>query len=894
VRPEFNSFDTTAEALPEAVQDRLARILDDYLVAVELGAPITPEELLARHPDDAQHLRGYLSGLQLFHAAANGPKAPRPISLAGGKLQPAQVIGDFQLVREIGRGGMGVVYEAEQLSLRRRVALKILPFSATHDPKQIGRFKNEAQAAAHVQHPNIVPVYAVGEENGVHYYAMQLIDGESLSSQRPQKLGTGADDTLPELCSRDLAERSVSANRGSTFGSGETGDRVRHIAGLGIQAAEALHAAHEYGIVHRDVKPSNLLVDAQGKLWVTDFGLARCRETSDLTQTGDILGTMRYMSPEQALGRTALVDHRTDVYSLGVTLYELATDRHPSGAKSDAEIVLDCGRFTAKPPRHWNRRIPVDFQTIVLKAIAEFPNERYTTAQALADDLQGFLDGKPILASPPSVVSRVGKWAGRHRGVVAATAAVLLVACAGLLATTVFMTRAKIASDRALAATRENVRQTDAALQRFVSDAYLIDQLAAIPGAEGVRQQLLTYSLDLLDNFERQSSNDPALANDRALALSKKGSLTEKMGDRRLALDRHIAARNIWQSLLDSQPDSTEVARNLALAHNNVGMLLAELGREAEAVESLETALQIAEKLVAGDPASPAFAACLATSNSNLGLILKQLDRRDDAAARFREAIAIQERIVADDPSREEALRGLAASYTNLGSLDDSTDGALAMDVYRKAVGIQRRLVEAHPVNRLYQGDLARTYNNLGFALARRGNWPQAEACYANAIRLQELLVKASPLAASYRRDLAISHNNLGMVQSRDNRLADAEASFRRSLELQTLLADAEPTDAATLSNLGGVYNNLGLLCDRQHRAADAEENFRQAVHFQRQALEAAPQVARYRTLVDNHYANYVQCLRGQKKSQEAAVATRERDGLLAGATSNASTTKAN
>ncbi len=490
--------DSTVDALPEAVQDRLARILDDYLVAMEVGAPVSPEELLARHPEDAPHLRVYLSGLQLFHAAAASPQLMQEVSLVSGKLQPEQTIGDFTLVREIGRGGMGVVYEAEQISLRRRIALKILPFTAGHDEKQISRFKNEAQAAAQIKHPNIVPVFAVGEQNGVHYYAMQLVEGQSLTTmlsdlyhgQAPSTVGT----TAPNLHSfasnsarsntRASKPHSSSRRQHSTSTSG-TGDHVRTIARLGAQAAEALHAAHDYGIVHRDIKPSNLLVDNDGKLWITDFGLARCREQDGLTQTGDILGTMRYMSPEQALGQGGLVDHRTDVYSLGVTLYELATLHHPAGDATDAQLVIDRRRYASKPLRHWNRHIPVDFQTIVLKAIAEFPHERYATAQQFADDLQRFLEGQPILASPPSVLTRAGKWIGRHRSVAYAAAAVLLVVFVGQLANSLLLVQQKTATERALATAQANLHQAHDVIDKF--DNNYANQLAAIPGADGVR-----------------------------------------------------------------------------------------------------------------------------------------------------------------------------------------------------------------------------------------------------------------------------------------------------------------------------------------------------------------------------------------------------------------------
>ena len=331
VRPELNSASTTTRAVsPE--QERLARILDDYLVAIEQGKCVDPEELLAKYPEDAAQLRGYLSGLQLFHAAAVTPAQANCDASNSGVPAPLQTIGDYRLVREIGRGGMGVVYEAWQVSLRRRVALKVLPFTSAHDAKQIGRFKNEAQSAAQVQHPNIVPVFAIGEENGMHYYVMQLIEGQSLTSllcamrggEEPSGGTTAPNNTLTvhgadiPLCQRAARQAGVPALREHASSetlpmrASETADHICVVARLGIQAAEALHAAHEYGVVHRDVKPSNLLLDDQGKLWVTDFGLARCRENQGLTQTGDVLGTMRYMSPEQALGgRRSLISGRT-------------------------------------------------------------------------------------------------------------------------------------------------------------------------------------------------------------------------------------------------------------------------------------------------------------------------------------------------------------------------------------------------------------------------------------------------------------------------------------------------------------------------------------------------------------------------------------------------------
>jgi tetratricopeptide (TPR) repeat protein len=656
---------------------------------------------------------------------------------------------------------------------------------------------------------------------------------------------------------------------------------VRAIARLGIQAAEALHAAHEHGIVHRDVKPSNLLLDDDSKLWVTDFGLARCREQKGLTQTGDILGTMRYMSPEQALGRGGLVDHRTDVYSLGVTLYELATLHHPAGKAADEAFVVDLATFRQKRLRHWNRHIPLDFETIVMRAIAELPQDRYASAQEFADDLRRFVEDKPILASPPRLLSRAGKWARRHRSVVYAAATVLLVAFIGQSYSMLLLARKNAEKEQALIAADKNLRQAHAVLDRFGTQ--LVDQLAAIPGADGVRYQLLEDSLGLYRQLEQQAADSPALGTELALAYSKMGSLSEKMGKHEEALGKHLAARDIWAARFAEDPANSEYARRLALCHNNVGLMLAELGRGDEAIAALVEAEQIQRRLLKSDPELDDVSTDLATTLNNLGLVFRESGRIEDAVTKFRDAISLQEQIVRGAPQSESMLRSLAASYNNLASLFDVPANAAAVDVYQKAIAIQRKLVKDHPVNRLYQGDLARTYNNLGFVLAHSRDWPNAELCYANAVRIQENLVKASPLAASYRRDLAISYNNLGMAQSRGDHFAEAETSFQRALELQQALLAAEPADAKTLSNLGGVYNNVGLLNERQQRFADAEAAYRQAVHFQTEAFQAAPNVKTYRHFLSNHYVNYARCLRTQEKVQAADKISRERKTLLAG-----------
>jgi hypothetical protein len=312
---------------------------------------------------------------------------------------PAPCLEDYQIMQEVGRGGMGIVYEAEQRSLHRRVALKVLSLGATLDPRHLQRFKNEAQAAAQLQHPNIVPVFAVGCEQGVHYYAMRFIEGKPLSAL--------------------IAQRRASSEEGR---AAPLEPHVREVAWMGVQAAEALEHAHQQGVIHRDVKPANLLRDDQGQLWVTDFGLARWPADDALTMSGDLLGTLRYMSPEQASARRGLVDHRTDVYSLGATLYELLTLRPVCGGSDHQELLHQILHDEPLPPRRLCKEIPRDLETILLKALGKQVEERYATAQELADDLRRFLDGRPVLARRPALWERAGKWARRHRPLVASAA----------------------------------------------------------------------------------------------------------------------------------------------------------------------------------------------------------------------------------------------------------------------------------------------------------------------------------------------------------------------------------------------------------------------------------------------------------------------------------------
>jgi len=339
---------------------------------------------------------------------------------------------------------MGVVYEAEQISLGRRVALKVLPFAGMLDSRQLQRFVNEARAAACLHHPNIVPVHAVGNERGVHYYAMQLIEGRTLadvirdlarpegpnpaSAQEQRTTAYAPGDPWPSPCGTTRA-----AHADTTLLAARGREHFRSVARLGVQAAEALEYAHQTGVLHRDVKPANLLLDDRGNLWVTDFGLAHIQHgEGNLTLTGDLVGTLRYMSPEQALAKRVVIDQRTDVYSLGATLYELLTLRPAFTGNDRQELLRQVAFEEPVPPRRVDRGIPAELETIVLKAMEKNPTDRYATAQELADDLRRWLEDRLIQARRPTVFQRLRKWRQRHRAAVTAAAVCLVVTLTAL------------------------------------------------------------------------------------------------------------------------------------------------------------------------------------------------------------------------------------------------------------------------------------------------------------------------------------------------------------------------------------------------------------------------------------------------------------------------------
>jgi serine/threonine protein kinase len=597
-------------------EHRLNAILLAYVEAVEAGHSPDRQLLMALYPDLASELSEFFEGrdqvedmsapLRDFNrsgfvrAALQMTKTPptqvgglvSQSSASGQGTTPSTELGqlgDYQLIREIGRGGMGIVYEAHQISLNRRVALKVLPFAAALDPKQLQRFKNEAQAAAQLHHNYIVPVYAVGAERGVHYYAMQYIEGQSLATMirelrqqtSPRQIPAasspandlpstgpyGGGETPSPSAAAESPTQAVTVM--STERSARSARFYRRVAELGIRAAEALEHAHQEGVVHRDIKPANLLVDVRGNLWITDFGLALFHSDAGLTMTGELLGTLRYMSPEQAMGKRMLVDHRTDIYSLGVTLYELLTLTAVFDGHDRQELLNQIANDEPRPPRSLDKSIPIELETIILKAIAKHPGERYGSVKEMGDDLQCFLEDKPIKARRPSLREKTVKWSRRHRPVVVSAAMLLTLAFIGSVAFSVIIgiehritLGALKQKDVALKDAKESFRQARDAVDFITRISE--DRLGENVDPQRVRREILQVSLKYYQSFIEQHGDDPSLQAELAASYAKVANLLSDLGADRDALGASENARRMYEKLISEHPSVQEFQDALA------------------------------------------------------------------------------------------------------------------------------------------------------------------------------------------------------------------------------------------------------------------------------------------------------------------------------------------
>ncbi len=582
-----------AEPAPaDESRDPLDLLAEQFLQQVRQsprgGAAVTPEAFAAEHPEHRQELLDLLPTLLLLEQAKRERESTAS-SVRRLALPQLERLGEYRIVREVGRGGMGVVFEAEQESLGRRVALKVLPQASLLTGNQLERFRREAQTAARLHHTHIVPVFDSGEADGFHYYAMQFIDGQSL-------------------------DHVVKAQRATDHGgSGALREQCRLAASVGIAVADALEHAHALGTLHRDIKPANLLLDHKQHVWVTDFGLAKALQQEGLTHSGDVLGTLQYMAPEQFDGR---YDERSEVYALGATLYELIALRPAFAADTRSELIDRiragrCDRLSRRAPA-----VPRDLETIIGRAMAADARARYASAREFGDDLRAFLEDRPIAARRQSSVELLFYWCRRNRAIAAAgVVTVAAVFAAAVFGWTSYWTtddalqRATASADKER---RESARAAGNLELALVAFGEVFDRLvgpdplhaltsdggdstedgsaeaAMRPPVDAGDLEVLQRMLTFYDRFAEQNAGSASLREQTARAYGRVGAIQSRLGDHAAAVAAYEKALLLFRDVTDR-----DVTRDLAAMQQELGQVQIRRDEPLEAAACFEQSLKL-------------------------------------------------------------------------------------------------------------------------------------------------------------------------------------------------------------------------------------------------------------------------------------------------------------
>ena len=545
-------------------------------------------------------------------------------------------------------------------------------------------------------------------------------------------------------------------------------NRTQYVARLGIQVAEALHYAHAIGIIHRDIKPSNLLVEASGKLYLTDFGVAHVNADAQLTISGDLLGTLRYMSPEQAAGNTA-IDHRTDIYSLGVTLYELLAGQPAFGGEDRAQLLRGIAETDPMPLRRLVAQLPVDLETIVRKAMERDPVDRYQTAGELAADLRRFTERRPILASPPTLWQRGTKWIKRHQRVAAIAAIVLLVACAGLLASTLLIARQRSIAERNAQQAEANLQLALRAMDETLS-ARVIGDLTGDQPLDRHEAALVDRGIDFYERFAQQNGVEPRTwptyqrllrekhLND-GLSLGRNGQFEQAAAAYRLAICEA-------EQLVAAHGDEPQYSQSLAFCYQQLADMLIQGGHVEEGEPFLRKGHDMHVKLAQDHPGQAEFRYSLGAATYNLARQQMFAGRSQAAEQSYRAALAPLEEAVADHPSDVSYARMRAMCLYNLGHLLGSNgrnDEARA--TWDQALTQWRHLADDYPNNSEYRSRVGATLSNLAVLAKKRGDPTTARQLVEEAIVHQQRAIVLEP----------VYHNAAAFLKTHEKLLGELE-----------------------------------------------------------------------------------------------------------------------
>ncbi|MCA9126806.1 MAG: serine/threonine protein kinase [Planctomycetales bacterium] len=814
-------------------QEKVDQIAEEFSAAIRSGLAPSIADYLQMYPDESGQLARLLESISMIE----GMKQQFEMGKDETTSPAIDALDDYQIVREIGRGGMGIVFEALHQSLGRRVAIKVLAESLLERHQQLSRFRQEARAAARLRHSNIVPVYGVGHANGYHYYVMDYVNGCSMAAWLGNARTDYANENTHTLASRGRTARTTSLDatidtlqvggnysttcwanlkggndkRPSFLNLGASKDGCRWIARKGATICDALEYAHTQGVLHRDIKPANILVDQANEVWLADFGLAKLFGQGELTKSGDIIGTPQYMPPESFNGK---YDARSEVFAVGLTLFEMLTGRPVNSGRSASEIIRQALLCDIPRPTKLTPTIPADLETIVLKALCKEPEGRYQSAGEMRDDLLRYCDGRAIQARRLSSMERLLRWTKREPLVSSLTAASFLLLVALSLVSGYGYFHVRLALDQ--------VEQS----KRKIEDA-LSKQTAALAAAEHERLRAENNLQVALKSFDHIMQN----ISDRGIEIEDEvlGEATDTVAAK---VTQEDAA--LLESLLGffdelSTNNSESLLEESALAAHRAGDIYASLGRLKQAEKAYSEAKLRYAKLN------------------------KQFTAVDDHDANAGHYLVAQAQVM-NELSAVSSLRGqlyLASSLfeetcelfeAHVVRIDDAAKYELARAYRLFASSGTRSGLDGLT----HKGPLERPVRTLPPApqlmMLKQRSQRERDAVETGIALLQEL-VAADQNNLQYQAELARALRCKAIVLTRNRRRSEAEEAFKQSIAiLENLLQDNRRSDSIRYELAMTLVSSEAAGLSRAFRA-------NRAYDLSNQLLAASPTVPRYRAL---------------------------------------------
>jgi serine/threonine protein kinase/tetratricopeptide (TPR) repeat protein len=809
--------------------------------------------------------------LRAYEAAGNFlqgdplPRAPVATVDQADREQSGTLIGPYKLLERIGEGGMGTVWMAQQTEpVKRLVAVKLI--KAGMDSRQvIARFGAERQALALMDHPNIAKVLDAGTtEAGRPYFVMDLVKGVPITRYCDEH----------HLTPRQRLE-------------------------LFIPVCQAVQHAHQKGVIHRDLKPSNVLVavydpGAPGVPKVIDFGVAKAAwpafggltEQTLVTPLGNLVGTLEYMSPEQAEINQLDIDTRSDIYALGVLLYELLTGSPPFSRKelenagmlemlriireqdpskpstklSTAEGLPTLAANRGTEPAKLTKLVRGELDWIVMKALEKDRNRRYETANAFAMDVQRYLADEPVLAGPPGVRYRLRKFLRRNRGPVLAGTLVVLALVAGVIGTTWGMLEARRRAQgerRAKERAQANFALANEAVEQYLGTVTSDPELKRAD-FHRLRKKLLESAIPFFQKLTGQKNNDPEVEAGRGRAYGRLGLVRHEMGEHDASFQDYEASRAIFARLTADFPAVPAYRHGLAMGFGDVGYSLHHLGKHTEAEAAFREGIAIGEKLAAEFPSQIKYRESLVNELNNVANLLDDLGKPEEAEALYRQAIALGEKLADEFPAVPAFRFHLAGSHNNLAVLLHGLGNqSEAESAQRRALDLRAKLAADFPTEPTYRDELAQSYVNLGNSLSLLGQREKAAAHFREAIAIQNRLAAEFPTVPRYRQTLATACSGLGSVLCALRQRDDADSAYRQAIAIRERLAAEFRMVPAYRQELAASHNNRGLALLSMGKRPEAEAAYRQAIVLQEGLAAEFPDVPAYAVGLGGGYCNF-------------------------------------